>query len=100
MPHLLYLLITQIGALKEINISVRLFGVVRAGGSPIVYLEGAFTRLTGNTGKQWLCAQTFIHELSHHGISTQNHCYDPHGLKPNKASFLYAKAIQNADSWG
>ena len=70
------------------------------GGFPVIYLEGAFTRLTGNTGKQWLCAQTIIHELSHHDISTQDHRYDHHGLKPNKASFPYAKAIENADSWG
>jgi len=70
------------------------------GGFPVVYLEGAFTRLTGNTGRQWLCAQTIIHELSHHDISTQDHRYDHHGLKPNKASFPYTKAIENADSWG
>ncbi len=70
------------------------------GGFPVVYLEGAFTRLTGNTGKTWLCAETIIHELSHLEISTQDHRYDDAGLKPNRAVFPYAKAIDNADSWG
>lgn len=70
------------------------------GGFPVIYLEGAFTRLTGNTGKQWLCAQTIIHEFSHHELKTHDHRYDNHGLKPNKSSFTYAQAIENADSWG
>ena len=70
------------------------------GGFPVIYLEGAFTRLTGNSGKLWLCAETIIHELSHHEVSTQDHAYDSDGLKPNSASFPYSKAIDNADSWG
>lgn len=70
------------------------------GGFPVVYLEGAFTRLTGNSGKQWLCVETIIHELSHHEVSTEDHRYDHHGLKPDGAAFPYAKAIANADSWG
>jgi len=70
------------------------------GGFPIIYLEGAFTRLTGNSGKEWLCAETIIHELSHHEVSTQDHRYDHHGLKPNKATFPASDAIDNADSWG
>ncbi len=70
------------------------------GGFPVVYLEGAFTRLKGNTGKLWLCAETIIHELSHHEVSTQDHRYDSSGLKPTKGTFPYAKAIDNADSWG
>lgn len=70
------------------------------GGFPVIYLEGAFTRLTGNSGKQWLCVETIIHELSHHELSTEDHRYDSHGLKPDSASFSYAKAIANADSWG
>ena len=70
------------------------------GGFPVVYLEGAFTRLTGNSGQAWLCAETIIHELSHHDLSTQDHRYDHHGLKPNKTAFSAAKAIENADSWG
>ena len=70
------------------------------GGFPVVYIEGAFTRLTGNSGKQWLCVETIIHELSHHEVSTDDHRYDSHGLKPDGASFPYAKAISNADSWG
>jgi hypothetical protein len=71
-----------------------------SGGFPVVYIEGAFTRLTGNSGKAWLCAETIIHELSHHEVSTQDHRYDSHGLKPSTAAFPYAKAIDNADSWG
>lgn len=70
------------------------------GGFPVIYLEGAFTRLTGNSGKIWLCAETIIHEMSHHEVSTQDHRYDSNGLKPNKGTFPYAKAIDNADSWG
>jgi hypothetical protein len=77
-------------------------GAIRGGeggGFPIIYLEGAFTRLEGNSGKLWLCAQTIVHELSHHDVSTRDHQYDHQGLKPGK-SFPYAKAIENADSWG
>lgn len=70
------------------------------GGFPVVYLEGAFTRLTGNSGQRWLCVETIIHELSHHEQKTQDHRYDHHGLKPDSAAFPYAKAIENADSWG
>jgi hypothetical protein len=70
------------------------------GGFPVVYLEGAFTRLKGNSGKLWLCAETIIHELSHHEVSTQDHRYDSSGLKPTKGTFPHAKAIDNADSWG
>ncbi|CAG1022617.1 hypothetical protein DOJK_01786 [Patescibacteria group bacterium] len=80
------------------------FGAAFRGGEggrfPVIYLEGAFTRLTGNSGKKWLCAETIIHEMSHHEVSTEDHRYDHHGLKPNKASFPYAKTITNADSWG
>jgi Lysine-specific metallo-endopeptidase len=70
------------------------------GGFPVLYLEGAFTRLTGNTGQAWLCVETVIHEFSHHEVSTQDHRYDHHGLKPDATAFPYAKAIDNADSWG
>jgi hypothetical protein len=70
------------------------------GGFPVIYLEGAFTRLKGNSGKLWLCAQTIVHELSHHDVSTHDHRYDHHGLKPSKSAFPYAKTIENADSWG
>jgi hypothetical protein len=70
------------------------------GGFPVIYLEGAFTRLTGNSGKAWLCAETIIHEFSHHEVSTQDHFYDSDGLKPDKAAFPYEKAIDNADNWG
>jgi hypothetical protein len=69
------------------------------GGFPVIYLEGAFTRLKGNTGKLWLCAETILHELSHHDVKTKDHQYDHEGLKPNN-TFPYAKAIENADSWG
>lgn len=69
------------------------------GGFPVIYLEGAFTRLKGNSGKLWLCAETIIHELSHHEVSTQDHRYDSSGLKPSK-TLPYAKTIDNADSWG
>ena len=78
-------------------------GAIRGGeggGYPVVYLEGAFVRLTGNSGKMWLCAETIIHELSHYEVSTQDHRYDSHGLKPSSTVFPYAKAIDNADSWG
>jgi hypothetical protein len=78
-------------------------GAIRGGeggGFPIIYLEGAFTRLTGNMNKMWLCAETIIHEFSHHDVSTRDHRYDSNGLKPNSGVFPYAKAIENADSWG
>jgi lysine-specific metallo-endopeptidase family protein len=70
------------------------------GGFPVIYLEGAFTRLKGNSGKLWLCAETIIHELSHHELSTDDIFYDSDGLKPDGARFPYAQAIKNADSWG
>lgn len=70
------------------------------GGFPVIYLEGAFTRLKGNSGKLWLCAETILHELSHHEVSTEDHRYDSSGLKPDKATLPYAKTIDNADSWG
>jgi hypothetical protein len=70
------------------------------GGFPVIYLEGAFTRLKGNSGKLWLCAETIVHELSHHEVGTEDYFYDSDGLKPNSAGFPYAKAIDNADSWG
>jgi hypothetical protein len=76
------------------------FRAGEGGGFPVIYLEGAFTRLTGNSGKIWLCAETIIHEMSHHEVSTQDHRYDSSGLKPSKSTFPYAKAIDNADSWG
>lgn len=69
------------------------------GGFPVIYLEGAFTRLVGSSGKLWLCAETIVHELSHHDVSTSDHRYDSAGLKPSK-TFPYSKAIDNADSWG
>jgi hypothetical protein len=78
-------------------------GAIRGGeggGFPVIYLEGAFARLKGNSGKLWLCAETIIHELSHHELRTQDHRYDYRGLKPDSGSFPYAKAIENADSWG
>jgi len=82
----------------------RLYGAAYRGGEiggfPVIYLEGAFAKLTGNTGKIWLCAQTIIHELSHVVVSTEDHRYGVHGLKPKAAGFPYAKAINNADSWG
>ena len=70
------------------------------GGFPVVYLEGAFTRLKGNSGKLWLAAETIIHELSHHDVSTNDHRYDSSGLKPGSNAFSTAQAIDNADSWG
>lgn len=80
------------------------FGAAVPGGEggafPVIYLEGAFTRLTGNTGKLWLCVETIIHEMSHHEVRTHDHLYDSDGLKPNSVSLPYAKAIENADSWG
>ena len=33
-------------------------------------------------------------------MKTEDHRYDHHGLKPNKAAFPASKAIENADSWG
>lgn len=78
-------------------------GAIRGGeggGFPIIYLEGAFTRLTGNTGKLWLCAETIVHELSHLEVCTRDHRYDSSGLKPNSGTFAFTKAVENADSWG
>ena len=70
------------------------------GGFPVIYLEGAFTRLTGNSGKMWLCAQTIVHELTHVELSTKDHFYDYQGLKPSSNFFPQSKALGNADSWG
>lgn len=70
------------------------------GGFPVIYLEGAFTRLKGNSGKLWLAAETIIHELSHHDVNTEDHRYDSAGLAPASNSFPAARAIENADSWG
>ena len=70
------------------------------GGFPVIYLEGAFTRMTGNSGKMWLCAETIIHELTHTELSTEDHFYDSDGLKPTSNAFAQAKALTNADSWG
>jgi hypothetical protein len=70
------------------------------GGFPVIYLEGAFTRLKGNSGKLWLAAETILHELSHHDVNTEDHRYDSAGLKPGSNSFPASKAIENADSWG
>lgn len=70
------------------------------GGFPVVYLEGAFTRLKGNSGKMWLAAETIIHELSHHDVSTEDHRYDSDGLKPGGNTFSHSQALENADSWG
>jgi hypothetical protein len=70
------------------------------GGFPVIYLEGAFTRLKGNSGKLWLAAETIIHELSHHDVNTEDHRYDHAGLAPGGNSFPAARAIENADSWG
>jgi hypothetical protein len=70
------------------------------GGFPVIYLEGAFTRLKGNSGKLWLCAETILHELSHHEVQTEDHRYDSSGLKPTDGNLPYAKTIENADSWG
>jgi hypothetical protein len=79
------------------------FGAAFAGGEgggfPVIYLEGAFTKLAGNADKLWLCAQTILHELSHHEVKTEDHRYDFRGLKPGK-HLPYATAIDNADSWG
>ena len=79
-----------------------LYGVAKIGGEgvfPVVYLGGMFTKLKGNSGKLWLCAETIIHELSHHEVSTQDHRYDKK-LMAKKIEFPYATAIENADSWG
>lgn len=70
------------------------------GGFPVIYLEGAFTRLKGNSGKLWLAAETIIHELSHHDVNTEDHRYDSAGLAPGGNSFPASRAIENADSWG
>lgn len=69
-------------------------------GFPVIYLEGAFIRLTGNSGKIWLCAETIIHEMSHHQVCTTDHRYDDRGLKPNSTTHPFAKALDNADNWG
>ena len=70
------------------------------GGFPVIYLEGLFTRMTGNSGKLWLCAETIIHELTHTELSTKDVFYDCEGLKPSGNRFSSADALSNADSWG
>jgi len=68
------------------------------GGFPVIYIEGAFTSYSGNSGMLWTCARTIIHEFSHLDVSTEDHAYRHQGLKP-KSSLPYAKTIDNADSW-
>lgn len=70
------------------------------GGFPVIYLEGLFTRMTGNSGKLWLCAETIVHELTHTELSTKDVFYDDDGLKPTSNRFSSADALSNADSWG
>jgi hypothetical protein len=64
----------------------------------VVYLQGAFLK-AGNSGNKTMCALTIIHELTHKLLKTKDHRYDYDGLKPT-ATFPFAKAIDNADSWG
>ena len=64
----------------------------------VVYLQGAFIK-AGNSGNKTMCALTIIHELTHKILGTSDHRYDFKGLKPT-ATFPFAKAIDNADSWG
>jgi len=64
----------------------------------VVYLQGAFVK-AGNSGKKTMCALTIVHELTHKILGTNDHRYDYDGLKPT-ATFPFAKAIDNADSWG
>ena len=78
-------------------------GAIRGGeggGFPVIYIEGSFTRMTGNSGKLWLAALTIVHEMSHYMLSTEDHRYDFKGLKPKSNSLPAAKARTNADSWG
>lgn len=64
----------------------------------VVYLQGAFLK-AGNSGNKTMCALTIIHELTHKLLKTSDHRYDYAGLKPT-AAFPFAKALDNADSWG
>jgi hypothetical protein len=65
----------------------------------VIYIEGAFTRLTGSTDKIWLRSLAIIHELSHHEARTADlRCADG-GLKPTKDGFPYDHAMRNADNW-
>ena len=64
----------------------------------VVYLQGAFVK-AGNSGNKTMCALTIIHELTHKILGTNDNRYDYDGLKPT-ATFPFAKALNNADSWG
>lgn len=66
----------------------------------VVYIQGAFLKAAGSTGRLWICVETIIHELSHRVLGTDDFAYDFKGLKPSKARLPHAKALMNADSWG
>lgn len=66
----------------------------------VVYIQGAFLKAAGSTGRMWICVETIIHELSHRVLGTDDFGYDFKGLKPNKAKLSHAKALKNADTWG
>lgn len=66
----------------------------------VVYIQGAFLKAAGSTGRLWICVETIIHELSHRALGTEDFQYDYKGLKPSKDGLTFAKALNNADTWG
>ncbi|MBD9358061.1 M35 family metallo-endopeptidase [Methylomonas albis] len=66
----------------------------------VVYIQGAFLKAAGSTGRLWICVETIIHEVSHRVLGTTDHQYDYKGLKPSKTGLTFDKALQNADTWG
>lgn len=66
----------------------------------VVYIQGAFLKAGGSTGRLWICVETIVHEVSHRAVGTDDNRYDFKGLKPSKATLPYDKALNNADTWG
>jgi Lysine-specific metallo-endopeptidase len=66
----------------------------------VVYIQGAFLKAGGSTGRMWICVETIVHEVSHRAVGTDDNSYDYAGLKPAKSTFPFDKALNNADTWG
>lgn len=64
----------------------------------VVYMQGAALKAAHSASKQWMCALTIIHELTHREMATDDHRYDFDGLAPGP-NLPFDKAIDNADSW-
>ena len=75
----------------------------------VIYIEGAFFGTSNTLSGPTNWARILIHELSHSQVGTEDvvvpgdvdsrYSWHPQGIKPRKASFTSAMAMNNADSW-